>query len=289
MSKRLCFVLKSSEGMFKVMARFNPNGKSVLNRTEWMGKEPRSCAVTLVKSRPHSAGDKSPATFDIEVSYRPKGYISYNGNVRYDGWTLMVLDQEADPPAYVPHEVYEDIEFNDLDFGEFDGEFDVQAVEHLTVDAAMKEIMESSSVQGSFIAPHRSRPLKKIVLSSNPTGVQRDGFGTLISNINNKTPNLEQFLMEEIGNLMCEFIEGRVMIDCMENDNLTFVEISKSLVDCAPNEDGLDSFFDILHLHTPTDFLEDLAKRLMSVYAIQVAVVDGEKGGLMLRREVEKA
>ena len=56
-------------------------------------------------------------------------------------------------------------------------------------------------------------------------------------------------------------------------------------MDCTPNEKGQASRFNVLHLYTPTDFLEDLAKRLMSTYVIEVSVVDGEKGGLVLRRE----
>lgn len=295
-SKRLCFVLKMTGGMEimrRIGERFLPGGRHVLNRTAWMGKEPRSCAVTSIKTRPHSVGDPGPVVIDIEVTYRPKGCISYTGQTRYDGWTAMVLDRSTDPPMYVPREVYEDVEFNELDFGDFIEEFDVEEVKHITADAVMKEIMDSgrfsSSIHGSFIAPHRSRPHKKIVLSSAPTGQVVDGFGTHILNVDNSAPNLEQVLTDKLTELMCEFIEGKASIANTGNDDLTFVELSDSLVDCAPNEDGLDSLFNILHLQTPAGFLEDLAKRLMSVYAIDVAVVDGEKGGLVLRREHEKA
>lgn len=294
--------------MHELWARFMPNEQHALNRTEWWGKEPRSCAVTGVKSRPHSVGDSSPVIIDIEVTYRPKGYITYVGNTKYDGWTAMVIDQtrdgvlldghgqplkDGDPPVYLPHEVYPDAEFNDMDFGEFVGEFDVEDVEHTTVDAVMKELTASGkfggSLHGSFIAPHRSRPLTKIILSSAPTSQGVDGFGTRILNVNNSTPHLEQVLMEMLTNLMCEFIEGKASVKSMGKNDLTFVELSDSLVDCAPNEDGLDSWFDILHCCTPAGFLEDLAKRLMSVYAIEVAVVDGEKCGLVLRHEAKEA
>jgi len=279
-------------GMQELFARFMPGGRYVLNRTEWRGKEPRSCAVTSMKSRPHSAGDKGPVICDIEVSYRPKGYISYVGNTRYDGWTAMVPDPSTGPSAYVPREVYDDVEFNDMDFGEFVGESDIEGIKHVTRDTVMKEIVDSGkfsvSVHGSFIAPHRSRPLTKIILSSAPTSQGFDRFGTQVLNINNSTPNLEQVLMDKLTALMCEFIEGKVSIANAGNDDMAFVELSDSLVDCAPNEDGLDSFFDILHLQTPAGFLEDLAKRLVSIYAVEVAVVDGEKGGLVLRREATK-
>jgi hypothetical protein len=298
LSKRLCFELKMGGEMVAIgdiFQRFMPSGQTVLNRTEWRGKEPRSCAVTSINTPPRSTGSAGPTVIQIEVTYRPKGYISYTGYTRYDGWTATVLDRTSDPPTYVSREVYEDVEFNNLDFGQFVGELDVEGVKHVTADAVMKEVMGSGSLSVgitgsliSFIAPHRSRPQKKIILSGNPTGEFVDGFGTHILNINNSTPNLELVLMDTLTQLMCEFIEGKASIKTLGNDDIAFVELSDSLVDCAPNEDGLDSLFDILHLQTPADFLEELAKRLMSVYLVEAAVVDGEKSGLVLRRERSK-
>ena len=287
MSKRLCFVLETSggvEAMDGIMQRFMPNGQFVLNRTEWMGKAPRSCAVTALRTHSQATNKPGVVAWGIEVTYRPKGYISYTGNTRYDGWTAMMLDRSSDPPRYLPREVYDDIEFSDLDFGKFVGEYDLEGVKHVTADEVLKEVMESTSIHGFFIAPHRSRPYKKIRLSSQPTGEVGDGRIHIL-NINNSTPNLEQVVMDALTKLMCEFIEGKALLTNVGNDDLTFVKLSDALVDCAPNEDGLDSLFDILHLQTPSGFLEDLAKRLRALYLIDVDVVDGEKGGLVLRRE----
>src|SRR5689334_18834576 len=63
---------------------FYPKGHYVLNRTEWRGKEPRSCAVTGIRSGQNSPADKGPVIFDVEVSYRPKGYITFVGETKYD-------------------------------------------------------------------------------------------------------------------------------------------------------------------------------------------------------------
>jgi len=197
----------------------------VLNRTEWMGKEPRSCAVTSVKSRSRAAGDPSPIVFDIEVSYRPKGQISYVGSTRYDGWTAMIPDETTDPPSYLRQEVYDDVEFNDLEFGEFIGETGEDGVKHVTAETVMNEIMTSgkfsASVHRSFMAPRRSRPYKKIVLSGSPSGEFIDGFGTHIVNINNTTPNLEQLLTDSLIGLMCEFVEGKASIKSIGIGSIT--------------------------------------------------------------------
>jgi len=305
MSKKLHFALKLANGneFFEVFQRFLPEGRYVLNSTEWMGKEPRSCAVTSVNMSGRS-GNEPTHICNIDVSYRPKGYISYQGNTKYDGWTAMMLDRmkdgtlldghgqplkDGDPPVHLPFEVFADVDYNELDFGQFLGESDVEGMRHITHDQAMEEVMasvkEKGSMHGRFTAPRRSRPLKKIILTSNQTQTLIDGFGTVLLNINNTTPNLEHVLADKLTDLMCEFIEGKVSIKNIGNDDMTFVQLSDSFVDCAPNEDGLDSWFDILHLATPTDFLENLAKQLQSMYALDVSVVDGEKCGLILRRQ----
>ena len=47
----------------------------------------------------------------------------------------MVLDRGIDPPALVPREVYGDIDFNELNFGDFIGEVDVEGIKHVSADA----------------------------------------------------------------------------------------------------------------------------------------------------------
>ena len=288
-AKQLNFLLNvPGPDMERVVERFMPNGRYVLNRTMWRGKEPRSCAVTSVNARLERDGWE----WRIEVSYRPKGYVSYLGNTRYDGWTAMVPDRSTDPPKMVPREVFTDTDFNELDFGEFVGEVELDGVKRVPVDSIMQELQSSgafgASIHGSFMAPHRSRPNRKVILSSRPTGLAVDGFGTHILNVNNATPGLGQVLMEQLATLMCDFIEGKAGLKSIGNDNLCFVDLSDALVDCTPNESGQESRFNILHLYTPDGFLEDLATRLMSIYAIEVSIADGERGGLVLRRETEK-
>ena len=113
-----------------------------------------------------------------------------------------------------------------------------------------------------------------------------DGFGTRVLNINNSTDQLEQVLMDRLESLMREFIEGKASIKSMVNNAVTYVELSDSLVDCTPNATGDGSWFDMLRFYTPIGFLEDLAKKLMSIYEIDVAIIEGK--GLVIRREAKE-
>lgn len=261
----LRFRLTTTENPFEIMQRFQPAGKTVLNRTEWRGKEPRSCAVTGLKIRPFAAGSHEAKVIDLEVTYRPKGCIVFVGNTKYDGWTAMVLGRKNDgtlldgkgnplpegqPPVYLKYEVFNDIDFNELDFGGFIGEFEDEGIKHVELEEVMREIQESgrfsASVKSTFMAPRRHRPNVKIVLSNTPSGTSTDGFGTRIVNVNNYTPHLQQVLVDELTELMSGFIEGRYSIKNMSSDDLVFVELSDSLVDCTPNEEGEESRCGIL-------------------------------------------
>lgn len=298
----LRFTLTSTENPMEVMARFFPRGTTLLNRTEWRGKEPRSCGLTNVKMRPSSAGSDKPKVFDVEVTYRPKGCITFVGPTKYDGWTAMMLDRKPDgtlldghgnplpegqPPVYLPFEVHGDIEFNEIDFGEFLGEFDIEGVPHVALDEVLRKIQESprfsTSIKSSFMAPRRHRPLVMLVLSNAPSGTATDGFGTRIINVNNFTPHLQQVILDELTELVSGFIEGRYSIKNMSNGELVLVELNDSLVDCTPNEEGKESRFNCLREYVPDAFFEDLAKRLMATYEIEVSIVDGPDAGLLLR------
>ena len=266
----LRFALTSTENPLDVMARFFPQGTTQLNRTEWRGKEPRSCGLTNVKMRPHSAGSDQPKVFHVEVTYRPKGCVTFVGPTRYDGWTAMMLDRKQDgtlldghgnplpegqPPVYLPFEVHGDAEFNDIDFGEFVGEFDLEGVSHVAIEDLLGKIQESArfsaSIHSTFMAPRRHRPLVKIVLSNAPSGTTMDGFGTRIVNVNNYTPHLQQVILDELTELVSGFIEGRYSIKNVSNDDLVLVELDDSLVDCTPNEDGKESRFNCLAEYVP--------------------------------------
>lgn len=299
----LRFALKSTGNMMDIMSRFHPQGKRVLNRTEWRGKEPRSCAVTTVKCRPHFAGSEEPPVFDVEVAYRPKGTITYVGGTKYDGWTALMLDRMRDgtlldghgkplpngqPPVYLPFEVYDDVDFNEIDFGEYVGEFEIEGIRHFSVEHVMAQLRDSKrfscSIKSTFIAARRHRPLVKIVLSNAPSATGSDGFGTRIININNLTPHLQRVLLDELTELVSGFIEGRYSIKNISTDDFVFAELDDVLVDCTPNEEGKESRFNCLSEYLPDTFLEDLAKRLIATYEVDVGIVDGPKGGLLLRR-----
>src|SRR5262245_14426149 len=116
----LRFVLRPVGNPMEIISRFYPRGKQVLNRTEWRGKEPRTCGVVSVKSRPHGSMSEETPEFEVEVAYRPKGVITFSGGTKYDGWTAMILDRKKDgtlldghgnplpegqPPVYLPFEV----------------------------------------------------------------------------------------------------------------------------------------------------------------------------------------
>jgi hypothetical protein len=206
----LRFVLRSADHPMAVMSRFHPQGKVVLNRTEWRGKGPRSCGVVSIKGRPHAAGSPEPAVFDVEVAYRPKGCVTYTGGTRYDGWAALVLDRES--------------------------------------------------------------------------GTRTDGFGTMIVNVNNSTPQLRQVLLDQVTELMAGFVEGRYSVKNMSNDEFVFAELNDVLVDCTPNEEGKGSRFNCLGEYLPDSYLDELAMRLASTYEVDVSVVEGPRIGLLLRR-----
>ena len=299
----LRFVLKSVGNPIDIMARFHPQGKTVLNRTEWRGKEPRSCGIGKVKMRPYSAGSNDPKVFDVEVTCRPEGCITYVGSTKYDGWTAVMLDRSSDgtlldghgkplpegqPPVYLRYEVYNDVDFNEIDFGEFVGEFESQGVNHVEHRDVLRQFQESPhgsvSIKSTFMAPRRQRPDVKIALSNAPSGIGTDGFGTRIINVNSFTPQLQQVLLDQLTELVSGFVEGRYSIKNFSTDDFVFAELSDVLVDCTPNEQGKESRFHCLREYVPDTFLEDLATRLMATYEVDVSVVDGPEGGLLLRR-----
>jgi hypothetical protein len=298
----LRFVVRSADHPMAVMSRFLPQGKVVLNRLEWRGKEPRSCGIISVKGRPHAAGSPEPAVFDIEVGYRPKGCITYTGGTKYNGWAALVLHRapdgtlldgqgkplpEGDLPVYRQVEVFEDVDFNEIDFGEFVGELEDEGIKHVSFEYVMEQIKDSGrfsmSINSTFVAPRRHRPLVKILLSNNPSGTAVDGFGTRIVNVNNSTLQLRQVLLDHVTELVYGFVEGRYSVKNMSNDEFVFAELDDVLVDCTPNEEGKGSRFNCLREYMPDSYLDELAMRLVATYEVDVSVVDGPKIGLLLR------
>ena len=302
--KILSFVLATPTHPLTLMDSFHPNGQCVLNSMVWMGKEPRTCCVTNCKSSEMSVKDKPQlSTYDIEVTYRPPGCITFTGNTKYDGWDALVLREkdgvlldesgapleEGKPPVYSKHKMYNDMDFNSLQFGEYIGERE-GGVEHIncSIEDFCKSLQDDTEPgdtlsigPSEFMAPHRTRPLTKIVLSNAPSGERYDGFGTHIIYLNNSDPYLEYKLTSRLLQLVCEFIEGKAAINCIGNSKKVFVELSTALVDCTPNEHGFDSWFDVFNYYVPLKFLHELAQRVMSLYTIKVSVVDGLKRGLI--------
>src|SRR5579859_6272667 len=93
----------------------------------------------------------------------------------------------------------------------------------------------NASLNASFVAPRRHRPLVKIVLSNDPSGTGVDGFGTRIVNINNSTLQLQQVILDRVTELVTGFVEGRYSVKNMSTDEFVFAELNDVLVDCTPN------------------------------------------------------
>ena len=230
------------------------------------------------------------------------------GDTKYDGWTAMMLDRMKDgtlldgkgkplpagaPPVYLPFQLYKDVDFNNLDFGEFIEEIEGAGIERRTHDDVMHQFQEqmsqgesiNSSINSDFMAPKRHRPHTKIILTSMPSGELAGRFGGTTTNININSPHVEQEVRDQIERLMTEFLEGRISLKTMSNSKMIFVDLSETVVDCSPNKKGEESRFFILSEYVSSDYLEELAKRLMANYRITVGVVEGRRSGLLLAKE----
>ena len=296
----LRFELETTANPFEVMKRFRPQGNPVLNKTEWRGKEPRSCAITNVRSRPFSVGTSDPKFFDIEVTYRPKGCITFVGGTKYDGWTASVLDQTTEGtlldghgnplkkgalPVYRSYEVYEDVDFNEIDFGTFIAETDVEGIKHVDYDDMMDRIHKSEkgsiSISSPFAVPRRHRPTVKIAISNEPSGTATDGFGTKIVIINSETVNLGQAVLDQLMEFLSGFIEGRYSIKNISTDELVMAELDDILVDFTRLDAKNAPRFNCLKDYLPPELLEELAKRLVATYDVEVSIVEGPKCALV--------
>ncbi|WP_254511423.1 hypothetical protein [Anatilimnocola floriformis] len=288
--------------MKDIWTRFFPNGRYVLNRAEWKGKEPRSCAVTRVSSQSKQVVDGKPMIVEIEVTYRPKGEINFVGKTRYDGWQAMVpsrtksgefADAEGKPlpdgasPIFLPKDVYDDVEYNDLDFGELVHEHEEGGIQRTTSEAVFEELKASGRIGGvAFLAARRSRPSRKLLVANAEADTGVDGFGTIVEVVPAATVQLKHVLSQKLTAIMSDFIEGRCTIKNIGNEQMTLAMLSDVLVDCtSPNG---QSRFGVLAEFTEPNFMEDLAKHLMSAYELDVSIVPGEDGGLVLRHSSEK-
>ncbi len=294
---------KASTNPMEVFNYFYPGGKTRVNSAVWRGKEPRTCAVTGVKSRSRYANDPTPYTFDIEVTYRPPGFITYVGNTRYIGWAAMVLDRAKDgtlldgkgmplpegrSPVYIPHEVYHGVDFNDLDFGRFESEQSVTLIPTMTYDQLMERMHEEAikgkkiigTMTSGFAVARRHRPMKKILVTKAPAVLEvRSDVEVIV--VPRTVENFEHVLLIRLTELMTEFLEGKANVKSLGiGDDSIFVQLSDALVDAS----GPESRFDVFNEFAPDTFLEDLAKQMMARFLVSAEVVTGNDCGLLFRK-----
>lgn len=291
---------------FDVFNIFYPKGRHVLNRTEWRGKEPRSCAVTGLHGRPHSADDTNPTTFDVEVSYRPKGHITFVANTRYDGWTAMMLDKKEDgtlldghgnplPPGqtevYLPFEVYEDAEFNEMNFGKFIGETAVEGIKHVTYDEVMRQIQNAQhmnmTIHSEFVAPRRQRPETRIILIDNQFVQSPHSSGVRLFFVDKTAPHFTQTVFDHLYEITSGFIEGRYSIKSMSTETIEFVDLSDCIMEATANDGTQSTRSAIISSYLSPSTMEELAKRLSAVYKVDLTVVVGESAGFLMKRIIE--
>lgn len=303
LQSRLYFSLLSADPPHVVMSRLQPRGSPALNRTHWRDKLPRTCAVVSARTGPLTVGSGGPVRYEVIVLHRPQKCVSYTGRTRYEGWTAMVPNRAPDgtlldasghplpaghPPVLLPVEVYEDLEFNDLDLGDFVREEVVAPIQHRDHDEVWNLLTHgpgmSVSMSSDFVAPRRNRPSVKVVISPDPTGVWADKWGTRIVNVCSETVHLREKVLDEIVDVVFGFVEGRFTIKNVSSDGLVFVDLSDVLVDCSGVRNGEPSRFDCLSEYLSDDDREDLARRLMANYKIMCSVVDGSNGGLLISR-----
>jgi hypothetical protein len=134
------------------------------------------------------------------------------------------------------------------------------------------------------MAPHRHRPLVKIILSNAPSGTGTDEWRTKLINVNNSTPHLEQAILDHLTELVSGFLEARYSMNCIGNDDFVVVQLSDALVDCTPNERGEESRFNCIGEYVSPPSLDELAMRLMSTFEVDVTVVFGDKISLLFRK-----
>jgi len=297
----LRFVLKGVHP-FKLFQRFHPDGKRVLNRTEWRGRKPRTCCITRVHGSATSLESSLSST--VEVTFRPPGFISYLGNTRYDGWDALILDQaadgvlldghgkplkEGDPPVYRPVKVYGDVDFNEIDFGEFVEEVERDDVKHVQHDVLLEEINRrihhqghfSFSMVSGFMAPRRNRPVAKIVVLDHQRQHQVIFPDAEIESLNRNEPHFTHVLYVRLLRLLTRFMQGEVSIKSMSDcEGGVYVELSDSLVDATQKDGG--SRFNVLKEYLPEHFMDDLARQITSLFLVDVRVVDGEQPGLYI-------
>lgn len=134
-----------SRNWLKWFTELGPMNK--LNATEWHGKEPRTCKIKDIKQK-EAVPFGEYAEFEILVEYRPPGCLVFDGRGWiWDGWMPKHIDVTSDgkilldgngkplpageKPVFRGWRVYDDVNFNNYDFGKFVGEEECEGSEGL--------------------------------------------------------------------------------------------------------------------------------------------------------------
>ncbi|HET6246908.1 MAG TPA: hypothetical protein VFE47_04340 [Tepidisphaeraceae bacterium] len=270
-----------------------------VNATTWMGKEPRSCRVTNIHSGWQTGDGSSPMTAEITVVYKPIGCVTFEGSTRYHGWQPMMLARnqagelcdangvklrpDAQPIYVAATSVpVPEVEFANLNFGEFLGETDAPGIPKLKFSEVMATINAGGRfhayINDSFVASRRQRPDTKIIIANHPS---HSGQFTIV---NTDTPQIEQILMDKVTEILSEFIEGRISIVTFGNEaDILFVKMSDLIMDTTYSDEGF-VWSDCLKTYVPITFMEELAKRLMAFYKVECSIVEGDELGLLIKQ-----
>ncbi|MEZ6136985.1 MAG: hypothetical protein R3C53_18985 [Pirellulaceae bacterium] len=207
----------------------------------------------------------------------------------------VLLDGNGNPlpdgeePVLLPFELYDDLEFNNLEFGELIEEIALIEEKDIEFDDIMRRIERSGHFKmdaaDAVAVLHRSRPSVMILISENPTSAMRGGFGELIHNINLETPHLKQVVAEQLVELVRGFLEGRYDLPVLQGADIFMLDLTKVLVDTSEKESRFECLLEFL----PDGFLSELARRVASRYRLQAKVVMGRGQGLLLEFEDNRA
>lgn len=280
--------------------RYYPDGKTVLNRSTWMQRPPRTCCIRGVSNDWDEPGE--PLDAIIEVEYRSPDFVSYVGETRYEGWDVRMICQrngipvgaDGEPladgaiPIFDDFEVYPDIEFDELQFGELIGETEIRDVESISIENLRTEGFSEKPLRTSsditFLAARKSRPTGTVTLSDQPSGIY-DQNGFRLFNVDVAAGHLEYTVENAYFQLMCEFLGGLVSLSCLANPDATLVYLSDTFRVATSTARTPDSKGDIFKAYASPTLLVNLGRRLKAQFPINVTVVEGDCFGLLLSHQ----
>lgn len=293
--KLLNFRLKGTH-FVEVYERLMPRRETLLNSTSWRGLQPRTCGVTGIRQ----VG--SPGEVVVTVEYRPPGCITYVGSTRYDGWTPMLRNQTRDgcllsedgtplpddgrPPVHVRPEVYPEVDFNEIDFGEYVNEVDDDTVTAITSSDWMSRLA-SVQRQVSFgpsnvMFPRRCRREGRVLVVEG-TGVRRNRYAHLeVITVGVDTPYVEVALQDAVTELVLDVLGGKLSLRQDTVDGQMFLDLCTIMQDhtCLDAEGAPD--YTVYARYVPGSYPFELAARLVEEFPVKVQVVVGQRPGLVI-------